>query len=49
VRFRILGPLAVEDADGPVALGGPKPRTVLAVLLVAGGEVVPSDRLAAAL
>jgi predicted ATPase/DNA-binding SARP family transcriptional activator len=49
VRFRILGPLAVEDADGPVALGGPKPRTLLAVLLVAGGDVVPADRLVAAL
>jgi predicted ATPase/DNA-binding SARP family transcriptional activator len=48
VRFRILGPLAVEDADGPVALGGPKPRTLVAVLLVAG-EVVPTDRLVAAL
>jgi predicted ATPase/DNA-binding SARP family transcriptional activator len=49
VRFRILGPLAVEDADGPIALGGPKPRTLLAVLLVAGGEVVPADRLVSAL
>jgi predicted ATPase/DNA-binding SARP family transcriptional activator len=49
VRFRILGPLAVEDADGPVALGGPKPRTLLAALLVARGEVVPADRLVAAL
>jgi predicted ATPase/DNA-binding SARP family transcriptional activator len=49
VRFRILGPLQVEDADGPVALGGPKPRTLLAVLLVARGEVVPADRLVAAL
>jgi predicted ATPase/DNA-binding SARP family transcriptional activator len=47
VRFRILGPLAVEDADGVVALGGPKPRTLLAVLLVAGGEVVAADRLVA--
>jgi predicted ATPase/DNA-binding SARP family transcriptional activator len=47
VRFRILGPLAVEDADGPIALGGPKPRRLLAVLLVAAGEVVPADRLVA--
>jgi predicted ATPase/DNA-binding SARP family transcriptional activator len=49
VRFRILGPLTVEGVDGPVALGGRKPRTLLAVLLVAGGDVVPADRLAAAL
>ena len=49
MRFRILGPLEVEDANGPVALGGQKPRTLLAVLLVAGGEVVPADRLVAAL
>ena len=49
VRFRILGPLQVEDVDGPVALGGPKPRLLLAVLIVAAGEVVPADRLVAAL
>ena len=48
MRFRILGPLQVEDDGGPVAVGGPKPRTLLAVLLVAGGEVVPADRLVAA-
>ena len=49
MRYRILGPLQVEDADGPVAVGGPKPRTLLAVLLLARGEVVPADRLVAAL
>src|SRR6476659_5162423 len=49
VRFRILGPLQVEDVGGPVALGGPKPRLLLAVLIVAAGEVVPADRLVAAL
>jgi DNA-binding SARP family transcriptional activator len=48
-RFRILGPLQVEHDDGAVAVGGAKPRTLLAVLLVAGGEVVPADRLVAAL
>ncbi len=48
-RFRILGPLQVENGSGPVALGGAKPRTLLAVLLVAGGEVVPADRLVDAL
>jgi predicted ATPase/DNA-binding SARP family transcriptional activator len=49
VRFRILGPLQVEDADGPLAVGGPKPRALLAALLVARGEVVPADRLLAVL
>jgi DNA-binding SARP family transcriptional activator len=49
VRLRILGPLQVEDESGPVAVGGSKPRTLLAVLLVAGGEVVPADRLVDAL
>jgi len=48
-RFRILGPLQVELDGGAVAVGGAKPRTLLAVLLVAGGEVVPADRLVDAL
>ncbi len=47
--FRILGPLQVEDGSGPVPIGGPKPRTALAALLVARGDVVPADRLVAAL
>src|SRR3712207_737171 len=45
VRFRVLGPLQVEDGSGPVAVGGHKPRTLLAALLVAHGEVVSADRL----
>jgi predicted ATPase/DNA-binding SARP family transcriptional activator len=49
MRFGILGPLQVEDVDGPVAVGGAKPRTLLAVLLLARGETVSADRLAAAL
>ena len=48
-HVRILGPLQVEDGRGPVALGGHKPRTLLAALVVAGGEVVPADRLLAEL
>jgi DNA-binding SARP family transcriptional activator len=43
--FRILGPLEVH-ADGRVLqLGGPKPRTLLAVLLLRAGEVVSADEL----
>ncbi|MEV6825370.1 BTAD domain-containing putative transcriptional regulator [Amycolatopsis sp. NPDC051102] len=46
MEFRILGPLTVSRADGrPVALGGRKPRTLLAALLLARGRVVPDERL----
>jgi predicted ATPase/DNA-binding SARP family transcriptional activator len=45
VRFQILGPLVVESDAGTVNLGGPKPRTVLAILLVHRGTVVSDDRL----
>ncbi|NEM08425.1 AfsR/SARP family transcriptional regulator [Geodermatophilus normandii] len=48
MHFRVLGPLQVEDGSGLVAVGGHKPRTLLAALLVARGEVVPADRLVAA-
>ncbi|MGY1702891.1 BTAD domain-containing putative transcriptional regulator [Geodermatophilus sp. SYSU D00766] len=48
VRFSVLGPLQVEDGEGPLAVGGHKPRTLLAVLLVARGDVVAADRLVAA-
>ena len=43
VEFRILGPLEVRTDGGAVALGGPKPRAVLAVLLLhANGPSAPS-------
>ncbi|MEV7094059.1 AfsR/SARP family transcriptional regulator [Amycolatopsis sp. NPDC051045] len=46
MEFRILGPLAVSRADGrPAVLGGRKPRTLLAALLLARGRVVPDERL----
>jgi DNA-binding SARP family transcriptional activator/tetratricopeptide (TPR) repeat protein len=45
VDFRILGPLQVIAEAGPVALGGRRPRTLLAVLLVSPGQVVPLDHL----
>src|SRR5829696_1344334 len=47
--FRILGPLEVRAEPGPVALGGAKPRAVLAMLLLNANESVSSDRLATAL
>ena len=46
MEFRILGPLqVVNDAGLELALGGRKPRSVLAVLLLDAGEVVSSDRM----
>ena len=45
MRFRILGPLSVQADEHSVVLGGPKPRALLAVLLVHRGTVVSDDRL----
>jgi DNA-binding SARP family transcriptional activator len=47
--FRILGPLEVRDELGAVALGGVRPRAVLAVLLLNADEPVSAERLARAL
>jgi WD40 repeat protein/DNA-binding SARP family transcriptional activator len=43
--FRVLGPLEVHSERGAVHLGGPKPRAVLAVLLLHANEPVSSARL----
>ncbi|MFF5202137.1 ATP-binding protein [Micromonospora parva] len=44
--LRVLGPLEVEvDTGGPVDLGGPRQRAVLALLLAARGEVVSVGQL----
>ena len=45
VEFRVLGSFEVVDRDGPLALGAPKQRAVLAVLLLHRGEAVSTDRL----
>jgi DNA-binding SARP family transcriptional activator len=45
VDFRILGPIEVVDGDHRLALGGPKQRALLAMLLLHANEVVASDRL----
>jgi DNA-binding SARP family transcriptional activator/class 3 adenylate cyclase len=46
VEFRILGPVEVLDARGRrLALGGPKQRALLAVLLLHAGQVVAVERL----
>jgi WD40 repeat protein/DNA-binding SARP family transcriptional activator/energy-coupling factor transporter ATP-binding protein EcfA2 len=49
MEFRILGPLEVRTERGGVALGGIKPRTALAVLLLHANEPVSAERLALAL
>jgi len=46
MQFRVLGPLEVfDDAGRPLAVAGGRQRTLLARLLVAGGETVPVERL----
>lgn len=45
MEFRLLGPLEVSNGDGSLPLGGPKQRTVLAVLLLQANRVVTVDRL----
>ena len=46
LEFRILGPVQAVRDGRELALGGPRQRAVLALLLVAGGRVVPAERLA---
>ncbi|HEY7453264.1 MAG TPA: AfsR/SARP family transcriptional regulator [Thermoleophilaceae bacterium] len=47
--FRLLGPLEVAGDDGPLALGGAKQRSLLAMLLLHANQVVSTDRLIDAL
>jgi DNA-binding SARP family transcriptional activator len=44
-EFRILGPLEVKSEEGPIALGGPRQRALLAALLLRAGHVVPTEQL----
>ena len=44
-EVRLLGPVQVARAGCEVALGGPKQRAVLALLVLETGRVVPADRL----
>ena len=43
--FRLLGPLEASDDDRPLALGGVKQRSVLAILLMHANELVTADQL----
>lgn len=47
VQVRVLGGLRVQvsPGEGPVHLGGPRQRSVLAMLLTARGNIVSVDRL----
>ena len=46
MRFRILGPLEVEDDDGRlVTIGGPQLRGLLGVFLLHPNRVVSTERL----
>ncbi|MEA2188411.1 MAG: hypothetical protein QOK16_3422 [Solirubrobacteraceae bacterium] len=49
MQFQILGPVEVHGDNGPLALGGAKPRALLAVLLLHANEPVSAERLALAL
>jgi DNA-binding SARP family transcriptional activator len=43
--FKILGPLEVTNDDGPLALGGPKQRALVALLLLHADETLSTDRI----
>ncbi|MGA9159268.1 MAG: BTAD domain-containing putative transcriptional regulator [Actinomycetota bacterium] len=45
MQFRVLGPLEVDAGSGPIPLGGPKQRAVLAHLLVRANQLVPAETL----
>ena len=49
LEVRLLGPTEVAREGAPVALGGPKPRALLAALALEAGRVVSVDQLVEAL
>ncbi len=49
MEIRVLGPIAVFEGDRAIPLGGPKPRTLLALLALATGRVVSVERIIEAL
>jgi DNA-binding response OmpR family regulator len=49
VEYRVLGPVEVTEHGSPVAVGGPKERTLLAVLLARVNAVVSVDAVVDAL
>ena len=49
MEFRLLGPLEVIEGDRPLVLGGTKPRSLLALLLLNANQVMSADHLIDAL
>ena len=45
IEFRLLGPVEAVRAGSTLALGGPRQRALLALLLLEAGRPVPADRL----
>ncbi len=45
VRLRVLGPVEASGESGPVTLGGPKQRLVLAHLLLGANRIIPAEAL----
>jgi DNA-binding SARP family transcriptional activator len=45
MRFQLLGTVTAQQEGTDVPLGGPKPRTLLAALVLAQGQVLHTDRL----
>jgi DNA-binding SARP family transcriptional activator len=45
LEFRVLGPVEAVRNETRLALGGPRPRALLALLLLEPGRAVPADRL----
>jgi DNA-binding SARP family transcriptional activator len=49
MEYRVLGPVEVLADGRPVAIGGPKPRSLLVLLLLNAGRVVPTTQVIEAL
>ena len=45
LELGVLGPVRAVRDDRELGLGGPKPRAVLALLVLEAGRVVPAGRL----
>lgn len=45
LEVRVLGPIEARDDDGPIALGSPTQRVLLAALVAARGRAVPIQEL----
>ena len=45
MQINLLGPVEVSSANGGIAIGGPKPRALLAMLALDAGSTVSAERL----